>query len=97
MKQPPLSPLQLQLLTITITEKSGTDIQKLYKEKTGTRITAGALYTTLRRMNQKKLITKREEKSKSKDTRVRYYQTTKTGQAKLTQAREYYQELSKFQ
>ncbi|MCC7173410.1 MAG: PadR family transcriptional regulator [Planctomycetes bacterium] len=88
------SPVELQLLALTITERSGREVAKLYEDETRRSMSWGTLYTTLRRMAESKWVTVRD--GADEDGRIRYFKITGKGATALERAREHHRGLAGF-
>lgn len=87
------SPTELELLGLTIQERSGREIAKRFKEVMGREISYGTLYTTLRRMSDAGLVRAREDHDE--DGRVRYYKITAVGARAWNAARDSFQRIAR--
>lgn len=87
MKMP--SPTEMNLLTaLGAREISGRDLAKRYEQETGSSISYGTLYTTMRRLKDSGWVEVRE--AETEDRRVRYFKISGAGakiihQVRLTQ------------
>lgn len=77
------------LLALTLKPRHGYEIIKQVEEDSAgkIRLGAGALYTSIKQLNERQLI---EEVATEEDTRRRYYKLTDKGSAALSQELEYY-------
>jgi DNA-binding PadR family transcriptional regulator len=75
-------------------EISGRDLAKLYESETGSTISYGTLYTTLRRMKETGWVAVREDQDE--DGRVRFFSITNGGKATLRNARSHYGSMAAF-
>ena len=89
-----LAPLQLQLLALTVQEKTGREIADLYYRDTKRHISYGTLYTTLRRLREDGFLTIRD--AEDVDGRLRYFKIDAAGVKALNQSRQYYDEIANF-
>jgi DNA-binding PadR family transcriptional regulator len=88
------SDVEFQLLALTVTERSGREVAKLFRKATGRAISYGTLYTTFRRLREWGWITVRDDEDG--DGRVRWFRITRPGARAVNAARERYRELAAF-
>lgn len=89
-----LSPMELQLLALVTTERTGREVAELYGRESGRRIAHGSLYTTFRRLRARGLVTAREDKGN--DARIRFFLATRDGMNLLQRSRAYYGRLGHY-
>ena len=89
-----LSPVELQILALITTERTGRQVAELYRHEAGRRIAHGSLYTSLRRLRARGLVTAREDRAE--DCRIRYFLATREGMEALQRSRAYYGRLGYF-
>ena len=77
------------LMALSLKERHGYEIIKQVEEDSAGKIKLGpgALYTSIRHLNEKKLI---EEVQKTTDTSRRYYKLTRLGRSALNEEINYY-------
>lgn len=85
---------ELQLLALTVTERAGREVAKLFKRETGRSISYGTLYVTFRRLKERGWVTARDDGEG--DGRVRFFRTTANGARALQAGREYHEGLARF-
>jgi len=88
------SSVELQLLTLVVTERSGIEVAGLFKRETDSTISPGTLYTTFRRMRDAGWVSVRD--GVDEDGRIRYFKITAIGAKALDRGRTHYRELSGF-
>ncbi len=89
-----LTPVELQLLALVTSERSGREVARLYREETGEPVPFGTLYATLRRLRERGWVRMRSDQSE--DGRVRFFLITATGADALENARDRYANLAGF-
>ncbi len=89
-----LTPVELQLLALVTSERSGREIARLYREETGEPVPFGTLYATLRRMRERGWVQMRNDRDL--DGRIRLFRATASGLQAVEGARSYYDELASF-
>lgn len=88
------SPVEHRLLSISESLPSdGIGIGESYENSTGDRIPDGTLYTTMRRMVQRRWLAK---SAKTGDRRCRVYTVTNAGRAALSASRKFHKDLAEF-
>ncbi len=85
---------EFQLLALTVTERTGREVGKLFEKETGRSISFGTLYTSFRRMREAGWVAMRDDEDE--DGRLRWFRITGAGVEALALARERYQQLAKF-
>jgi DNA-binding PadR family transcriptional regulator len=86
-----LSPLSYTLLALLKKGKMpGTELAQAYETRTLRKVTFGTLYTTLKRLETRKLI---ESSEGTDDRREKYYKLSKTGKEALKRSKDFYAEL----
>lgn len=88
------SPIELQLLALVVSERSGREVAKLFEKETGHPISYGTLYTTYRRLREAGWVTVREDEDQ--DGRIRFFRITALGADALDHGRQYYAGLAAF-
>lgn len=88
------SDVEMQLLALVDTERSGREVALRYKAETGRTISYGTLYTTFRRLKEEGWVSVRDDADE--DGRVRYFKITGAGVTALRSAREHHASLAAF-
>src|SRR3989442_1520629 len=89
------SDTEFQLMAILAArELAGREVAKRYKEETGSSISYGTLYTTLRRLADIGLVRVRDDEDE--DGRLRYFSLTASGARALQTSRARYERLAGF-
>lgn len=88
------SPLELMVLALVVKERPGREIGKLYEQETETKLSLGALYTTLRRLTDEGWINFRE--GKDREGRLRFFKITGSGIEALNRGRERSSDAARF-
>jgi DNA-binding PadR family transcriptional regulator len=80
------------LLALSLKPRHGYEIIKQVKEDSSGKIklSPGALYASIKQLNERGLIEETDDKVEKTDTRRRYYQLTGKGKRTLTAELEYY-------
>ena len=89
-----LTAAELRLIALIQTERSGRQLARIYRAETGREIPHGSLYTLLRRLRARGLVTMRRDQYE--DGRVRFFFVTEVGRRELERARLYYAGLAEF-
>ena len=89
-----LSPAELRVLALVTVEQTGSDIAHLYRVESGDVIPHGTLYSTLRRLRARGLVTSREQREL--DGRTKHFFVTPSGEEALRNSREFYIQLGRF-
>lgn len=82
------SELDLELLSLVITERSGREVAKAYQEATGKRILYGTVYTRFAQMEKRGWV--RINQATEGNLRVRRIKITGGGAAALNAANQHY-------
>lgn len=69
---------------ISVTELTGRELAQAYEKETGKSISYGTLYTTMRRLEEEKWVSSREDTDA--DGRLKYFKLTNGGHAALRAA-----------
>ena len=88
------TPLELQLLALVVTRRSGREVAARYKDETGESISYGTLYTTFRRLKEAGWVTVHDDEDD--DGRLRFFQIDAPGTKALNAGRTFYRELAGF-
>lgn len=88
------SPVEMQLLALVTTERSGREVALRYKEETGKSISYGTLYTTFRRLKEAGWVDVRDDADE--DGRIRFFLINGAGVRALEEARAYFTSLASF-
>jgi DNA-binding PadR family transcriptional regulator len=88
------SNVEFQLLALVVSERSGREVAKAFKDATGKAISYGTLYTTFRRLAEWKWVTVRDDEDG--DGRVRWFKITGAGAKAMEKARERFRKLASF-
>lgn len=88
------SEIEMKLLALVATERSGREAAKKFKAVEGRPMSYGTLYTTFRRLKEAGWVTMRDDADA--DGRVRYFKITGRGVDALERARRYHERLATF-
>ena len=89
-----LTPVELQLLALVTSERSGREVARLCREETGEPVPFGTLYATFRRLRRRGFVQMRSDQYE--DGRVRFFLITNAGAHVLERSRAHYARVSTF-